>query len=121
MRLRTTTKYRYPNGDPRLFYGCANYPRCDMVCAAHPDGRPASIPADAETKAARGRAHQVFDRIWKSGWLTQKGAYRWLQRTMNMTVDQAHIGHFTKDQCEQLIGILSRPGMLHSLGGKGRR
>ena len=103
MVLRTTTKYTYQNGSPRKFYGCSRFPACTAAHGAHPDGKPLGVPANKETKEARIAAHAAFDAIWKARGLARKGGYKLLQQLMEMTPEQAHIGNFTKDQCELLI------------------
>jgi ssDNA-binding Zn-finger/Zn-ribbon topoisomerase 1 len=61
MMLRTTTKYTYPNGDPRKFYGCSKWPACNGTHGANPDGTPLGIPGNDEVKEARHKAHVAFD------------------------------------------------------------
>lgn len=87
-----------------LFWGCSQFSMtgCDATHGAHPDGRPLGIPADARTSKARIEAHAVFDQLWKDGPLTRSGAYRWLQTAMGLSDEEAHIGRFTYEQCEQL-------------------
>lgn len=87
-----------------LFYGCRAYPRCDATHGAHKDtGLPLGIPADKPTKAARMRAHDAFDRLWKGHRMTRGRAYEWMAETLKLTTEQAHIGMFTNEQCEALI------------------
>lgn len=87
-----------------LFYGCENFPACRATHGAHPDGKPLGIPADRETKKARIAAHKAFDRMWRGpkSDCSRGEAYRRLQLLMNLSADEAHIGRFTKAQCEQL-------------------
>jgi len=110
--LRTSKQYRYHNGDPKRFYGCPNWPGCNCTSGANPDGTPSSIPADDATKQARRNAHRIFDKLWmrdgrewdgKSYLLTRKRAYEVMQGLMGMSEEQAHIGQFSIDQCDQLI------------------
>lgn len=87
----------------RLFYGCERWPECQAAHGAHPDGEPLGIPANRETKDARIRAHDAFDRLWKNhGPMDRKQAYLWMQERMKMTPEEAHIGRFTKEECEGL-------------------
>lgn len=88
------------------FYGCRRWPECRGSHGAHPDGTPLGVPADAETKQMRVAAHEVFDSLWKEGTLTRKGAYTWMQRTLGMTVDEAHIGNFDIATCKRLINAV---------------
>lgn len=102
MVLRETAKYRYPNGDPRRFYGCSRWPSCDGIHGAHPDGTPLGIPADKPTKAARIVAHAAFDSLWKGGAMKRRAAYRWMQQAMNLPEAEAHISMFDAAQCAKL-------------------
>ena len=86
-----------------LFWGCSQWPKCKGTHGAHPNGKPLGIPADDETKKARIEAHARFDTWWEKEGLTRKEAYRNLQRIMNLTAEEAHIGRFTKEQCQQLL------------------
>jgi len=118
MELRTTYKYTYPNGDPRKFWGCLNYPRCRGTHGAHPDGTPFGVPANKETKIARTQAHNAFDRYWcTKGW-TRGEAYKWLEQAMGLEKGQAHIGGFNAEQCTKLVSIVEElekePGYLSS-------
>jgi hypothetical protein len=107
MVLRNSIRFRYANGFNRQFWSCPRYPECRTTCGAHPDGRPSSAPADDATRLARIRAHAAFDELWMGGRMSRKAAYRWLQRAMNLTVAQAHIGFLDAGQCERLVGLLA--------------
>lgn len=90
-----------------LFYGCKSFPECRASHGAHPDGRPLGVPGDAETKAARIHAHDLFDRIWREGLKRNRGAaYAWMQGVMGLTRDEAHIGAFSREQCEELVRVI---------------
>lgn len=95
---------RYSKRFDRLFYGCGRWPECNATHGAHPDGEPLGIPANQETKNARIRAHAAFDGLWKGTRLMRRAqAYSWMQEAMEMTPDEAHIGRFTKEECERLV------------------
>jgi hypothetical protein len=101
MVLRHTSKFpKHP-----LFYGCSTWPTCTATHGAHADGTPLGIPADKVTKAARIKAHDAFDKLWQGGQMRRVEAYTWMQRVMGMTKEQAHIGRFTKAECEKLEGL----------------
>ncbi len=85
------------------FYGCIRYPQCEAAHGAHPDGTPLGTPANKETKQWRIKAHDAFDLLWMSGAMKRKNAYRWMQQTLGMTPDEAHIGKFGIDECKRLI------------------
>ena len=108
MVLRVTRIFRYANGKPRKFYGCSEWQTtgCAGKLGAHPSGGPMGFPAKKENRAARIRAHQALDGLWKNGQRTREQAYHWMQSAMGMTKAQAHIGKFTTEQCEQLITLI---------------
>jgi ssDNA-binding Zn-finger/Zn-ribbon topoisomerase 1 len=85
-----------------LFYGCVRFPECKATHGAHRDGRPLGIPATKATKQARIAAHDAFDRIWKEHHMPRRAAYVWMQRAMGLSAEEAHIGRFNLEQCEQL-------------------
>lgn len=91
-----------------LFYGCSRWREtgCKGSHGAHADGTPLGIPADEATKRARMRAHAVFNRLYEDGLMTRSEAYGWLQRNMQLSAEEAHIGRFTEEQCRRLIEIL---------------
>jgi len=95
-----------------LFYGCTEWPRtrCPGAHGAHPDGTPLGIPASKETKQARMKAHDAFDMLWKQPTkvIDRRGAYKWMQAMMNLTTEEAHIGRFTIEQCEELCGLVEK-------------
>jgi hypothetical protein len=108
---------RYSKRFDKKFWGCSRWSEtgCKGIHGAHPDGRPLGIPANRETKDWRILAHAWFDSLWhdearhamfadcRTPLMLRKDAYRWMQKAMNMTSDQAHIGMFDKYQCEMLI------------------
>lgn len=108
MTLTLTHKFTRPGQPPRKYYGCSGFPECRATCGAHPDGTPSSSPADPETKQARIAAHDAFDRLWKHGRMSRPAAYRHMQKIMGMTKDEAHIGFFSKEQCEALVAMLGK-------------
>lgn len=99
MRLRWTDKFR------RWFYGCAEWPRCDGIHGAHPDGKPLGVPANKATKAARIRAHDAFDRLHGRGRMTRSQAYAWLAKRMKLPEEFCHIGRFNERDCERVVEV----------------
>ena len=84
------------------FYGCEKYPACTGSHKAHKDGSPMGIPANAETKQARIKAHDAFDRLWfdKAG---REKAYFWLANKLDQTEDECHIGRFDIATCQKVV------------------
>jgi len=96
------------------FYGCTRWREtgCPGAHGAHPDGSPMGVPAPLETRRARRRAHATFDLLWQSrrhaSNSARKNAYVWMRQAMGLSVEEAHIGRFTIEQCEQLIALVER-------------
>jgi hypothetical protein len=93
------------------FYGCVKFPKCKATHGAHEDGRPLGIPANAETKLWRIKAHAAFDVLWKGddefpALMRRREAYKWMQDAMGMKPDDAHIGRFDIDDCKKLIAAV---------------
>lgn len=117
MVLRRTQKFKWKNGEGRLFYGCSRWPKCDGIHGAHPDGRPLGIPADKETKAARMEAHTAFERLReKRGWIgnnrERSGSYIWLGRKLGIAEteirDKCHIALFDIPTCKRVVEICEK-------------
>lgn len=91
------------------FYGCSRYPECRGRHGAHlATGKPLGIPADAATRAARIRAHESFDLLWKGPvpQMRRGAAYAWL--TMKMArPDHIHIGELNLEECQRVVEICS--------------
>lgn len=99
---------RLRNSKHGLFYGCSDFPNCEGTHGAHYDGAPLGVPANKETRNARTVAHKYFDRLWKSGIMKRKNAYRWMRKVMGMSEDRAHIGKFKIEQCIELVGHVKK-------------
>lgn len=112
------------------FHGCPRWPDCDITAGVHRDGRLMSTPADAETRAARVRAHQVFDQLWLhadegSGVWRQPEpertrairqlrkeartrAYQWLAKELGIPVEECHIGMMDAETCERVVRAVEK-------------
>lgn len=87
-------------------YVCARYPACDSYVTAHKDSRlPMGTLADAQLRHQRMVAHATFNRLWESGLMHKKQAYRWLQLKLGLPEAEAHIGKFSTYRCEQVIQL----------------
>lgn len=84
---------------------------CTVACW---DGN-TSTPADDVTRALRIKCHELFDRTYGRHGLhngkrfkNRRMAYQWLAKTMGVPGAEAHIGMFTKEQCEKLLRELNQ-------------
>jgi len=89
-------------GKNRVYYACIA-DDCRGAHGAHPDGTPLGKPADQATKRMRMAAHAEFDKLWKRGDFTRKQAYAWMQETLGLTKEEAHIANFDIPTCKRLI------------------
>ena len=84
-------------------------------CGAKASLRPASAVYGTATKEPMGtlangdlrnkriQAHKAFDWMWKSGLMTKRQAYKWMQGKLALTDEQAHIAKFSEYMCDRLI------------------
>lgn len=91
-----------------LFYGCQEYylNGCPGKISSKPDGTPNELPSDQNTKYARTMAQESFERLWKSGKMTEKEAFNWLCKAMKCTRPEAYIVNFEIQECETLISLV---------------
>jgi len=83
---------------------CSRWPECDGYVGCHPGtNKPLGNLADNRTRAARKQAHSAFDHLWKSKGIRRTDAYRWMQKVIGLTSEQAHIGIMSREQCETLL------------------
>lgn len=84
---------------------CTNYPECDAYVGCHPGGKPLGTLADKTLRRWRNNAHAVFDPIWKQKTLSRSQAYKWLSDKLKINRSDCHIGHFSIEQCQQVIQL----------------
>jgi len=91
------------------FYACEHWAqtKCEGLIGCHPGTNvPLGFPADLATRTLRHQAHLAFDEHWKKMKVSRRNAYRLLRQVMGLTPEQAHIGQFTKEQCQRLLQII---------------
>lgn len=84
-----------------LFYGCPRYPACQGTHGAHPDGKPLGVPANAEGKRLRMRAHELLEARFG-----RKHYFAFLRKTLGISIEEAHVGTLSKAQLEIVIATL---------------
>lgn len=88
------------------YYVCSRYPACDSYVAAHRHSNlPMGTLADGALRRKRIDAHAAFKRLWESGLMTKRQAYRWLQVQFGLPESEAHIAKFSTFRCEQVIRL----------------
>lgn len=105
--------------DSREIYGDRSYGwaylcrDCDAFVGCHNTGnkhtvKPKGTLADGPTRAARIRAHNAFDALWRysgSGFATRTEAYGWLADMLSLSFKEAHIANFDLATCEKVISL----------------
>lgn len=83
-----------------MIYFCKN---CGGYVGVHPGTNiPLGTCADKETKILRMKAHKAIENKFGDN---KNKAYKWLQSTMGLKKENAHIGLFDKEQCQKVIEL----------------
>jgi DNA-directed RNA polymerase subunit RPC12/RpoP len=102
------SKIIYKTRSYGLIYLCDNYPVCSAFVGVHKGTtNPLGTLADTDLRELRKKCHAKFDDLWLNGSMARWAAYAWLQKELNMTQEQAHIGMFRTKDCLKLLKILS--------------
>ncbi len=84
----------------------SRYPACDAYVSAHRVNHlPMGTLADKALRRKRQETHIALDRLWKSGLMTRKEAYRWLQTQLGLPEAEAHIARFSEFRCQQVTQL----------------
>lgn len=96
---------RKSNFKPTFWWGCSNWPECDVKAEEHPDGTLMSYPAGADVQKLRRRAHQLLEKVFGEWSKKSKPRmYGWLK----FRVKEGHIGKATKQELEVVIKLLEK-------------
>ncbi len=90
------------------FYGCIGFPACTTKVGAHKDGRPMGVPATAENRRARIRAHDALDKLWKEHGWRRTAVYNWLGVRLGLSKAECHIGHFDLATCYRVVEVVDQ-------------
>ena len=90
-----------------LIWVCSTWPKCDAYVGCQPGTkRPLGRLANPELRYWKKKAHESFDKLWKSGKLSRSNAYVWLSRKLSIQQEQCHIGMFDVDQCKAVCAAV---------------
>lgn len=105
-----TVVYGQGHNEPNTeLYVCARYPACNAYVAAHRHNHlPMGTLANRELRRKRIEAHAAFNRLWQSGLMTKRAAYRWLQVQLGLPAEETHIANFSEWRCDQVIQLCGR-------------
>lgn len=105
----------------RYLYICSHWPECDSYVAAHKkDKRPMGNLANKELRHKRMLAHRALEELQQARHMEKWAVYLWLQGHLNLNEEQAHIGLFSEQMCEQVIS-LCRQAIRTSTGSTARK
>ena len=97
--LRDASYVYGENAVEEHLYVCSRYPACNAYVGVIPKG----TLADGNLRHKRIEAHKAFSKLWDTGIMTKKQAYRWLRYIFGLSSEQAHIGQFSEYRCDELI------------------
>ena len=104
--IRPASVVHGSNARDEYLYVCSRYPKCDSYVGVHRGTRkPLGSLADKKLRTTRIEAHREFNQVWLCGIMEKKQAYKWMQVTLGLSEEQAHIAKFSEFMCEQLIRI----------------
>ncbi len=98
------SRFKYPDGTRRRFWGCSEFPRCRGSHGAHPDGRPLGVPLSARDKAFRIETHDAMDRWMDRAGVDRRTAYSILSNRLGF---ELHIGELDAVECQALTELLN--------------
>lgn len=76
---------------------------CDAYVGCHQNGHaPLGTMANRNLRDLRKQCHLLFDRWWKSGKITRKGAYQLLEQKTGVK----HIAWTNEKECHKIINLI---------------
>jgi len=77
---------------------------CDAYVGTNGNSNiPLGTLAKQELRELRKQTHRMIDVYWKEKRMTRSEMYKRIQRIMNLTEDEAHVGKFNVEQCQTLM------------------
>lgn len=78
--------------------------QCGASTGMHPrTAIPVGILADSQTRAARSSCKGPFTRLYESGRISRRRAYRLLAAKLGVEVDKCHFGWFDAETCYRAV------------------
>lgn len=102
------TELALRKGPRRWYRACRYWPDCSYMAAVDRTLVPVGKPVPSPNKAARERAHRVFDRLWIEGRMPRSQAYQWLSEAMDMPLRESHMGKMTPEQCARVVELVKQ-------------
>ncbi len=83
---------------------CSRYPECDSYVRCHPDTTvPMGSLAGPRLRKLRGKAHEVFDPLWREGGAVIDRGMAYVIAGRVMGIEDLHIGQMSERQCLRFI------------------
>ena len=77
--FRSADGIYHDNSKGMMLYVCSHYPQCDAYVRVHVGTNiPVGSLANHELRTLRRTAHQYFDQLHQSGYMSKQDAYQWL-------------------------------------------
>lgn len=87
-----------------MLYVCSHYPECDAYVRVRAGTNiPVGSLANHELRTLRRTAHQYFDQLHQSGYMSKQDAYQWLADVICAPLSEAHIGYLGEYYCKRVI------------------
>jgi hypothetical protein len=87
---------------PKIYF-CVD---CKAAVGCHPGTEiPLGKMADRATRQLRTKAHDEFDKLWRSGLMSRAKAYNWLAASLEIDPSQCHISWLSKDQLKDVATL----------------
>ena len=81
---------------------------CDAYVGTHKGTtKPLGRLANKELGHWTVQAHNAFDIKWRGALMSRKDAYRWLSKSLDIPIEQTHIGMFDVDICKRVVEMLN--------------
>jgi len=102
-RITTETEIYGREYKKRAVICCKNFPLCDSYVGTHDDGTTLGRLANKELRMWKKRAHDEFDKLWKTGNYDRDEAYENLSDEIGIDLEYTHIGFFNVETCKKVI------------------
>lgn len=88
-------------GDSVMCYYCKE---CDAYVGCHKNtSTPLGTMANKELRELRKQCHLLFDPLWKSGKMSRKKAYKYLEEKTGLK----HIAWCNEEECKKILTIIN--------------
>ena len=102
--FRSADGIYHDNSKGMMLYVSSHYHQCDAYVRVHAGTKiPVGSLANHELRTLRRTAHQYFDQLHQSGYMSKQDAYQWLADLISAPLSEAHIGHLGEYYCKQVI------------------